>query len=835
MPADPILDTEVFGDLLRQRRVEADLTQEALAERAGFSVRGISDLERGARVRPHRDTLLRLADALGMNGAARSAFLGTTRLVPRGPVGPGKPCTDTRLETLARLPSPSGSLFGREEALALLNALLREERLRSITLTGPGGTGKTRLALATAASAAEAYAHGAVFVDLSPLTASNADRVVSQVAESLEIREVVGEPLRETLARRLASKHLLLVLDNCEQVIGAAADLVSLLASCPRITVLATSREPLRLRAEQVIPVPPLALPDADRLSLAALAAVPSVALFVERARAADPTFLPSEENAGAIAAICARLDGLPLAIELAAARITLLAPAAILTRLQRSLSLLTAGARDAPARQRTLRDTIAWSYDLLDRDEQRLMRRLAVFTGGWTLDLAEEVTGCDGDLDVLTGMASLVDKSLVHHVDRREGHDRFGMLETIREFAAERLADDPDADRVRQAHLDAMLQVAVDNDLDDQGPAFEGRLALLTNEEPNLRGALEWALRRNPEGALRLTASLRGYWWVRGHLAEGLDIHERILASGAGPDTPERAIVLNMASWYALTTGDHPRAEFLADAALSLAVRLGDDRLVGRVLFCQATNAMDRGDMTRASQLLEDALVRMETIGDIWGASNCLNHLGIIALNRGDATAAASFFERFLADVVEHRGTKMLHSCALANLAGAYRHLGLGEAAQELSIEARRLAEAAGSAYYLAAACGTLSLLALDRGEIGRAASLAREVLVIHRQIGDPWHLAGSLEDAAAVLGAGHRAESAARVWGAASALRTAIESPISGCAQTEFERVLASLRATLGEAAFARALAEGARLSPDEAVDLGLRDLAELAAEQG
>jgi predicted ATPase len=732
------------------------------------------------------------------------------------------------------LPSLPGSLFGRDLELARLGDLLLDGRSRLITLTGPGGTGKTRLALAVAAMAADAFADGAAFVDLSPLTRSDADRVAPQVAVSLDVREVVGEPLRETLARRLADKQLLLLLDNCEQVIGAAADLVSLLANCPRVTILATSREPLRLRAEQVFPVSPLALPDADRWSLAELAAVPSVALFAERARAADPTFQASQENAAAIAAICARLDGLPLAIELAAARITLLAPAAILIRLERSLSLLTAGARDAPARQRTLRDTIAWSYDLLDRDEQRLLRRLAVFAGGWTLDLAEEVAGCDGDLDVLTGLASLVDKGLVHHVHRREGHDRFGMLETIREFAAERLADDPGADQVRQAHLDAMLRLALANDLDDQGPAFEGRLVRLSEEESNLRGALEWALRRNAEDALRLTARLRGYWWVQGRPAEGLDIHERVLATETGHDTLERATVLGLGSWYALTSGDHPRAEFLADAALSLAKRLGDERLVGRVLFVQGTNAMDR-DLAYATNLLEDAFARMETIGDIWGASNCLNHLGINALNRGDAAAAASFFERFLADVVEHRGSKSMHSCALANLAGAYRHLGLGEAAQELSIEARRLAEAAGSAYYLAGACVTLSMLALDRGEIGRAASLAGEGLGIHRKIGAPWELAGSLENAAAVLGAGHRAENATRVCGAASALRTAIESPISGCDQTEFERVLASLHATLGEAAFARALAEGARLSPDEAVALASRDLVEIAAEQG
>jgi predicted ATPase/DNA-binding XRE family transcriptional regulator len=833
MTANPMPTGEVFGDLLRERRVAAGLTQEELAERAGLSVRGISDLERGARARPHRDTLLRLADALAIQGAARSAFVGAARQAPRGLSGTARTIAAMGPATQARLPSPPGSLFGRDVELVRLDELLREEDSRLVTLTGPGGTGKTRLALAAAATAAEAFAAGVVFVDLSPLTASDANLVVSKVAASLDVHEILGEFLSETVARRLASKQLLMLLDNCEQVIDAAADLASQLSDCPSVTILATSREPLRLRAEQVFPVAPLVLPDADPRSVAELATAPAVALFVERARASDPAFQVTEENAASIAAICARLDGLPLAIELAAARITVLSPAAILVRLQRGLSLLTAGARDAPARQRTMRDTIAWSYDLLDRDEQRLFRRLAVFTGGWTLDLAEVVSGFDGDLDVLTGMASLVAKNLVRLTDRRDDHTRYGMLETIREFAAERLADDPAEERVRQAHLDAMLRLALDNDLDDGGPAFEGRLARLSAEDADLRSALEWGLHSNPEGALRLTARLCSYWWVQGRPGEGLDIHERVLATGASPDTPERAIVLCMASWYAITSGDHPRAEFLADAALGLAERLGDERQVARALFCQGTNAMDR-HMTRATDLFEDALARFETIGDIWGACNCLNHLGLNAENRGDAAAAASFFERFLADVVEHRGTNTLRSVALGNLAVAYRYLGNHEAALELSTEARRLAEAANSSYNLAAACCTLSVLALDRGEIGRAASLAREGLVIQREIGAPWELAGALEDAAAVMSAGHHAESAARVCGAAFALRTAIESPISGCYQTEFEQNLASLRAILGEPAFARAWAEGERLSPDEAVALALPVLAVIAADE-
>lgn len=824
-------DSQLFGDLLRQCRVGAGLTQAELAERAGLSVRGISDLERGARARPHRDTLLRLADALAVQGPARAAFVGAARQAPNSMAGVARITAMTPAPSLARLPSASSALFGRDAELVQLDELLRAADARLVTLTGPGGTGKTRLALAAAARAADAFADGVVVVDLSPLT--EAELVVSHVAASLDIRQIASESLRATLARRLAGKQLLLLIDNCEQVVGAAADLASLLATCSRVTMLATSREPLRLRVEQVFPVSPLALPDPDRLSAPDLTAVPAVALFVERARACDPSFLVTEENAAAIATICARLDGLPLAIELAAARITVLPLAALRDRLERGLSLLAGGPRDAPARQRTLRDTIAWSYDLLTPEEQMLFRRLGVFTGGWTLEIADAIVGFDSDLDVLIGLASLVDKSLVRLVNRDAGHARYGMLDTIREYAAERLAADPDADRVRRAHLDAMLQLAQENGLDDLGPSFESRLARLTAEEPNLRSALEWALRADPEAALRLTARLRGYWWFRSRFVEGLALHERVLATGAGPKTPERAIVLYRAAWYAQNTGDYARADTLAEAALTLAERLGEAKSAAHARFCQGSLAGNRGEWHRAVPLLEDALARFESLGEVWGAKCCLTDLGIVALDRGDAAAAASFFERCLAESLEHHAAKTMRAVDLGNLALAYRYLGHLDAALELSNEALALAEVAGSAYEISGAYSMLSMLALDRGETGRAATLSREDLALRPEIGDPWSLVQSLENAAAIMAAGRRMGDATRVIGASFALRTAIGSPLNGYAQTEVEGVLASLRAALSEPAFARAWAEGGRLSSDDAVALALSALAEVAAE--
>jgi len=396
-----------FADLLRHLRTSASLSQEELAVRSGLSLRGISDLERGVRRVPHLTTVRVLADALALGPAERQSLLAAAR------PGTGPEPADAAPGGYAPLPLPLTSLLGREREVTTLVSLLQAGDMRLVTLTGAGGSGKTRLALEVAVRLQDALADGMVFVDLTPLR--DAAFVLPTIADALGVRERPGQPLRETLARFLAPKQLLLLLDNCEQVLAAAPEIAALVAACPRLAVLATSRAALRVRGEHEAPLLPLPLPESDRRSsVAELVDVPSVALFLQRAVASQPTFTLSADNAPAVAAICRRLDGLPLAIELAASWVRILPPSALLDRLEQRLLMLTGGSRDLPPRQRTMRDAIAWSYDLLAEAEQVLFRCLAVFAGGWTLEAAE-VVSCGRDrLAVLTGLEALIAASLV-------------------------------------------------------------------------------------------------------------------------------------------------------------------------------------------------------------------------------------------------------------------------------------------------------------------------------------------------------------------------------------------------------------------------------------
>ena len=428
-------DPSRLAELVRRHRTAVALSQEALAERAGLSVRAISDLERGVHRTPRLETVRLVAEALGLNEVDRADLLSAARPHVMAPVHRER----ARSHPSVQLPVPLTRLIGREMEVAAITRLLAQDDVRLVTLTGPGGTGKTRLALQEAAELLDAFPDGVFFVDLSALT--DATLVLSTIAATVGVPEVAGEAMGETLRRALRDRQLLLVLDNVEHLLGAASDIAALMSTCPDLVILATSRVPLHIPGEWEVAVAPLPVPDLDQLPpLADLAACAAVALFVERARAVRADFGLTTDNAPAIVAICQRLEGLPLAIELAAALVKVLPPQTLLKRLEMRLPLLTGGARTLPARQQTMRNAIAWSHDLLSSEEQLHFRRLAVFTGGCTLEAAQAVVNPEGTRDVFTGIAALVNTSLLRQDEGAEGEPRFQMLETVREYGLERL-----------------------------------------------------------------------------------------------------------------------------------------------------------------------------------------------------------------------------------------------------------------------------------------------------------------------------------------------------------------------------------------------------------
>lgn len=680
------------------------------------------------------------------------------------------------------LPAPSTPLIGRSRERDLVGSQVRQTEVRLLTLTGAGGVGKTRLALAVAEDLIEAFDDGVYFVDLAPIV--DPGLVPSAIAGALDVAESTRWSLIECLIDYLRGRSVLLLLDNFEQVLAAAPLLAELMTACPRLKTLVTSRAALRLSGEHEFPVPPLELPDLTRLpDLESLSHYEAVTLFVQRARAARPDFQITNANAPAIAELCARLDGLPLPIELAAARIKLLSPQAMLARLGRRLSLLTGGGRDLPARQQTLRNTIDWSYNLLEPDECVLFARLAVFAGGCSLDAVETVCDIDEDLslDMLDGLALLVDQSLLRQTEGPEGEPRFGMLETIREYATERLEVSSDAETVQRQHAQHYLALARQAVPELLGPRQGIWLDRLEREHDNLRAALTWSIEgEEAELGLRLAASLWRFWVLRGHFREGQEWLERTLARWPAAPAQARADALNSAGNLAMARGDDGRAEARYEEALSLRPLLRDRLMVADYQHNLAIAVLNRRDFDRVETLLQESLETYRELGYEHGMALSLLIWGVLSRNRGDPEGARSYYEECLA---------------------LFRSLG--------------------DTSHIALVLNNMARLERDREEWQRAATFCAESLAIYRELGDTHGLATVLSNLAIIAQRRGAWEQAAQLHGAVAALTEAVGATSLGISPIELAAHEASLAAActeLGEIAFAAATAAGRATPPEQ-----------------
>jgi predicted ATPase/DNA-binding SARP family transcriptional activator len=813
------------GWILQEREWLADRYFQALGqllahlEQTGEISQALEYARQGVRVDPlreeaHRD-LIRLLAAAGQPGAALRQYRELERLLKQELDVEPAAATQALARDIERLrdrspqflpsspipelPRPSAhphnlplqltSFIGREQAMAEVQQLLATHRL--VTLVGAGGCGKTRLALQVAGERLESFAEGVRLVELAAL--ADPALVPQTVAAALGLREEPSRPMTLTLTDYLRPRSLLLLLDNCEHLLAASAQLAdALLKACPHLQILASSREGLGIVGEQSYRVPPLSLPDRKQLPPAErLCQFEAVRLFVERAVLSQPSFALEEANAAAVAQICQRLDGIPLAIELAASRVKALPVEQIAARLDDRFRLLTGGSRTALPRQQTLRALIDWSYDLLSEPERVLLHRLSVFAGGWTLEAAEAVCSGDGqeEWEVLDLLTRLVEKSLVQY-EAGKGEGRFRLLETVRQYGRDRLGETKEVEAVHAHHLEFFVQLAERAAPELIGAEQAAWLERLETEHDNLRTAMGWAEAEGQgEEGLRLVGSLWRFWLVRGHLEEGRGRLGQVLAlPGTTARTAARAKALPGAGLLAWAQSDYARARSLLEESLAICREVGDRGIIAGLLYNLGLVAWGQGDYAGARSLHEECLAIKRKLGDQGELAYPLRSLGRVAQAQGDYARARSLLEESLA------------IC-------------------------RELQDRGGIAYSF----NVLGSVALARGDNGAAQALFEESLAIFRELGDKGGIITDLEEMAEVAVAHAQAERAARLFGAAEGLRDALGAPLPRADRTEDGLSVAAVRAALGEEAFAAAWAAGRAMSLEQAIALALDDTSE------
>jgi predicted ATPase/DNA-binding CsgD family transcriptional regulator/DNA-binding XRE family transcriptional regulator len=757
-----------FGELLRRHRLAAGLTQAALAEQARLSVRAVADLERGARRFPYPDTAQRLAESLRLTAPERAALLEARRRAhSASDLDAPLPITGQRM-----LPVALTSFIGRECELAAVQERLHATRL--LTLTGPGGVGKTRLALEVAGlltRGSKLCVDGVWQAELAPL--ADGGQVPRALASSLGVREVPGQPVLETVSRSLHARHMLLILDNCEHLLAASAAAAdALLRALSGLTILATSREALNIAGEVVWPVGPLPA-DSDGLRL-----------FADRASAASPSFEITSDTRSAVVRVCQQLDGLPLAIELAAARVNAFTVDEIERRLEQRFALLTAGRRTSPTRHQTLRALVDWSYELLSVEEQQLLQQVSVFSGGWTFEAAEAV--CEPTVDVPGLMPSLVDKSLVQ-VEQRAGQSRYRLLETLRQYGVEKLREAQAERAARTRHLVwcECLGRAAEREL------MFGRREMecfqrLEDEFDNFRSALQWSLLEpgQLESGLKLAAALaRSSFWYGGYGVEGSEWMDSLLAR-ASPG-PGQAEALSERGFLLMRRGDTGAAHPLLEQAVALARQLDDGCLLAVALSHVAEVRMHEGDLVGARLAVEESLALSAEAADCpqyWPRHRVLSLLGEIAEIENDWDAASSFYEQTL---------EMARALQDQFRSVILRHLGQ---------------------------------LALNRGDLSAARARLNESLVVAHQARVGWGVAPTLAHMAGLAMAENQPVRAIRLAGAAAGLREKHRARLLPIDSARLETVIEPARCALGEKGAANAWADGHAMTIDQAVAYAL-----------